>query len=504
MANTTLNRRQLIKGLAAASAAVAGSNMAMPRWARAAANKDARFLIVIPAFGGGQIIDSVLPIRASEAGAQAPVVDCFADNEVVELAGSPIRTVDITLDHMVGQTVSPYTVALSPLVDKHKAQMMVTTLTGTSVNHAIAQHRSLTGNGAWSGRTMQEVVANAYGKDYPLPNVNMSRMGYLKPGDDPTVPSRVRAEPIVDPLLKPLSLSASKGLRAGGADIPAQSLIDQARALRNDKLDPESSFYQTFRLSERIQLWMRQRGVDAPEIEAQNLIDKLFFVPEIPDAVPLSEYGLVASEDALALAEVFPDIFADDPDPLERQAAMAYLLIKNHASVTVTLSPNFAPVLGGPFGVKTPPLAFDGSHNDHRASQALMWFQMLSIADRLIDLLKGAVFDPDTGETFWDRTMIHFATDFGRDKRRPSGEAIWGTSHHLNNGHLTISPLVNGNTVLGGVDPQTALTYGFNLQTGAPEPGRTTSEGESFAGLVQALGVDTSEAGLPDVPCMRA
>jgi hypothetical protein len=344
----------------------------------------------------------------------------------------------------------------------------------------------------------------AYGKDYPLPNVNMSRMGYLQDGDDTTIPSRVRAEPIVQPLVKPLSFSASKGLRKDGADIPAQSLIDQARSLRNDQLDPESSFYQTFRLSDRIKLWLRQRSIDAPAIEQQQLIDKLFFVPEIADILPLSDYRLVASEDALMLASVFPDMFADDPDPLEQQAALAYLLIKNHASVTVTLSPTFAPVLGGPFGLKVPPLAFDGSHQDHRAAQAIMWFRMLSIVDRLADLLKAVEFDPDTGETFWDRTMIHLATDFGRDKRRPADTPIWGTGHHLNNGHMTISPFVRGNTVLGGVNPQTGMTYGFDLQTGAPAPGRTTSEAESFSGLVQALGIDTSEASLPDVPAMRA
>jgi hypothetical protein len=499
-----IQRRQLLKGLAAASAATAMAG-GVPRWARAAANTDARFLIVVPAFGGAQIIDSVLPIRASEAGSQANVIDCFPDNEVVSLTGSPIRAADATMNHLVGQTIEQtFTVPLSPFIDKHKAQMMVTTLTGTSVNHAVAQHRSLTGGGAWGGRTLQEIVAMTYGKDYPLPNVNMSRMGYLQAGDDVTIPSRVRAEPILQPLVKPLSFSASKGLRPGGADIPAQGLIDKARALRDDNLDPDSSFYQTFRLSERIKLWMRQRSIDATAIEKQNLIDKLFFVPEIADILPLSQYGLVPSEDALLLAETFPDMFADEPDPFEQQAALAYLLIKNNASVTVTLSPTFAPVVGGPFGLKTVPLAFDGSHQDHRAAQAIMWFQMLSVVDRLIDLLKGAVFNPDTGETFWDRTMIHLATDFGRDKRRPADAQIWGTSHHLNNGHLTISPFVRGNTVLGGVDPQTALTYGFNTQTGAPDPSRNTTEAESFSGLLQALGVDTTEANLPDVPCMRA
>ncbi len=502
----TLNRRQLFHGLAAASAfgAITGGDLVRPKSARAAANPEARFLIVIPAFGGAQLIDSVLPIRASEAGAAAATLDCFPDEQVVELAGSPIRAADATMDHLVGQTVStPFTVPLSPFIDKHKAQLMVTTLTGTSVNHAVAQHRALTGNGAWGGRTLQEAVAIAYGRDYPLPNVNMSSMGYLQPGNDASVPSRVRAEPIAQPLVKPLSFSASKGLRRGGADIPSQSLLDKARALRNDRLDPESAFYQTFRLSERIQQWTRQRSVDAPEVEAQNLIDKLFFIPEVPE-LPLSEYGLQASEDALLLASVFPDLFSAEPDPLEQQAALAYLLIKNHASVTVTLSPTFAPVLGGPFGVKTPPLAFDGSHQDHRAAQALMWFRVLSIADRLIDLLADTVFDETTGETFWDRTMIHFATDFGRDKRRPGGSDIWGTSHHLNNGHVTISPLVNGNSVLGGVNPTTGLTYGFDLEDGTPAPSRNTSEEESFAGLLQALGVDTDEAGLPDVPAMRA
>lgn len=499
-----LSRRQLFKGLAAGSAAFAGGDLLRSGSARAAQNPDARFLIVIPAFGGAQIIDSVLPIRASEAGGEASRIDCFSDAEVIDISGSPIRAADATMDHLVGQNVgTPFTVPLSPFVDKHKAQMMVTTLTGTSVNHAVAQHRALTGGGAWGGRTLQECVAIAYGKEYPLPNVNMSRMGYLQHGDDVSIPSRVRAEPIAQPLVVPLSFSASKGLRPGGQGVPSQSLLDKARALRNDKLDPESAFHQTFRLSERIKLWTRQRSIDAPEIEAQNLIDKLFFVPEGPE-LPLSQYGLQASEDALRLAEVFPDIFGSEPDPLERQAALAYLLIKNHASVTVTLSPTFAPVTGGPFGLKTPPLAFDGSHQDHRAAQALMWFRVLDIADRLIDLLADTVFDESTGETFWDRTMIHFATDFGRDKRRPDGAAIWGTSHHLNNGHLTISPLVNGNSVLGGVDPTTGLTHGFDLQTGSPVPSRHTSEAESFAGLLQALGVDTSEAGLPDVPAMRA
>ena len=114
----------------------------------------------------------------------------------------------------------------------------------------------------------------------------------------------------------------------------------------------------------------------------------------------------------------------------------------------------------------------------------------------------------DDGESMWDRTMIHFATDFGRAKRRPAGQTVWGTAHDLNNGTLTISPLVRGNTVLGDVHKMESVeldghTYGFNLQTGAPDPNRQTSEAEHYAGLLQALGVDTTPASLPDVPAMR-
>ena len=49
----------------------------------------------------------------------------------------------------------------------------------------------------------------------------------------------------------------------------------------------------------------------------------------------------------------------------------------------------------------------------------------------------------------------------------------FGTGHHLNNGSLIVSPFANGNRVLGGVDPDTGLTYGFDPRTGDPERGST-------------------------------
>ena len=64
-----------------------------------------------------------------------------------------------------------------------------------------------------------------------------------------------------------------------------------------------------------------------------------------------------------------------------------------------------------------------------------------------------------------------------------------------------IMPLIG--VVLGGVDPDTAKTYGFDPLTGEPEPGREMAEAEIFSGLLGALGVDTTDSGLPSVPAMR-
>jgi uncharacterized protein (DUF1501 family) len=107
------------------------------------------------------------------------------------------------------------------------------------------------------------------------------------------------------------------------------------------------------------------------------------------------------------------------------------------------------------------------------------------------------------GESYWDRTMIYFATDFGRSKSRPENAEVFSTGHDLNNGFLLVSPLVKGGRVLGGADPNTGLTYGFDLQTGAPDRGRTTSEAEIYGGLVNTMGVTTTGSNLKDIPAMR-
>ena len=47
----------------------------------------------------------------------------------------------------------------------------------------------------------------------------------------------------------------------------------------------------------------------------------------------------------------------------------------------------------------------------------------------------------------------------------------------------------NGNTVLGGVDSSTGMTYGFDPGTGAPDTGRSMSEEEIFGGLLGVIAI---------------
>lgn len=355
-----------------------------------------RFLIVIGGFGGASIIDSFLAIRNSES-RNWRTINSFIDSEVVDIPGSPIRAVDLARDAIGGLPVS-FTARQSAFVTKHKRDMLVVTHTGTSVNHAIGQKRSIDGNGAWRGRTLQEVVASEYGSGHPAPNVNMARLGFRDSGGDASVPANGCAEPVEGSLPWPMG---------------------------------------------------------------------------------------------------------DHDDPMDAQAALALWLLENRMSVTVTLSPSFDAVRSPSGGFTNLPLAFDYSHNDHRAAQAFMWQRTLDLADRLIDLLAARTFDAETGESFWDRSLIYIATEFGRSKNRTAGREVFGTGHHPNNGSLIVSPLVKGNTVLGGVDPETGLTYGFDPRTGVGDPHITMTERHIYAGILQALDVDTTGSGLPDMPAMR-
>lgn len=507
MSKSSFSRRDILKGLSLLGAGVAGSALLRGRRRRAhaqpllSADDDTRFLIVLCASGGASIIDSLMAIRESES-ANAQVLNTFPDSQVISIADSPFRAVDSS-GPSVGAIPVPFTANQSAFVNKHHDDMMVATWGGTSVNHAVAQRRAVTGNEAWNGRTLQEVTASSYGANYVLPNVHLvSGTNYTARGTDSSLPDFAFGEPVPDPSLWPLALDGVRGTRHA----VDRDALNMARRLRDEKLEPSTRFTDAFGSSKRVQHWMSLRGRQSA-IEDADLITKLMVQPDSPE-YPLSASGLSESADARRVRDAFPG-FASDP--LEAQAALAFLLLKNRVSVTVTLGVGFDAVVqdgvdlsggGLPEGsIMNPPIAFDFSHQGHRATQAFMWDRMYRVADGLIALLQAEEYAD--GQSMWDRSMIYLATDFGRSKNRPAGATEWGTAHNLNNGILAISPLVSGNTILGGVDPDTALTYGFDPSTGAPEPGRTTTEAEIFSGLVGALGVDSSGSGLPDVKAMR-
>ena len=133
---------------------------------------------------------------------------------------------------------------------------------------------------------------------------------------------------------------------------------------------------------------------------------------------------------------MFPDLAID---PFQARAALAFLLLK-YRVVTVTLGPSFDFVFddrnegysGGGLSensVINPPLAFDASHQGHRSGQAVVWDHIYKVIDGLITLLSNE--DYGDGTSLWDRTMIYVASDFGREKHRPSGANDWPTGHDL-------------------------------------------------------------------------
>lgn len=480
------SRRDVLRGLAAAGAATA-----LPLHARAQSSDpdDRRFLIVLTCTGGASIIDSMLAVRESEC-ADAATLNAYPDGMVQGVDGTPFRAIDQRLDD-IGPLPYEGQATQSDFVRRHAQDMCVFTYTGTSVNHLIAEKRALTGNDAWAGRTVQEVVAAVYGQGLAIPNVNMGSGGFIEPGIDPSLPDYARGEPVIDALTWSLGLHGTRGVGLA----PPKDRVALARAARA-RIEARSNFEATFGGADLLQQW-RTRREAAPSIEGADLISRLSFLPDNP-ALPLGQYGLAAAPDAARVREAFP-LYLDDP--MEAQAALAYLLIKNGISVTVTIGPNSSPVVGGQQIVDSPPLAFDFSHSAHRGTQALMWSRLLSVADRLIGLLSEVEYKD--GESYWDRSMIYFASDFGRTRNRSSGAREFGSGHHLNNGCLVVSPMVKGNTVLGGVDPNTLMTYGFDPRTGDPEPGREMTEPDLFAGIVQTLGVDTAGTTLPDMKAMR-
>ncbi|AUX40444.1 hypothetical protein SOCE26_018450 [Sorangium cellulosum] len=490
-AQSKIGRRQLLQWGVAAGGALGVSSLLSSRGR--AAGIPPRYLLVIGAHGGASIVDSMLAVRHSES-AHWETINTFPDSEVKGFDGSPLRAVDIERP-TAGPFPSPLRAKQSSFVQAHREQMLVATLTGSSVNHFVGQRRSITGNEAWRGRTLQECVAKEYGDDFSIPNINMTSGGFADRGHDETLPSRCFSELIAEPSTWSLGLDARKGIKAA----PPSALLDEARRLRDERIEPQSPFLQAFGQAEPLRLWAEQRAKARTNLEARGLLEKLCLLQDSKD-YPLSDYNVESSPEAAMLREAFPLL---DADPLEAQAALAYLLFKNQVCVTATIWPTTRILIEkGSNTLVNAPVAFDYSHNYHRSMQAVMWSRILKVTDALIGLLKQTPAD-DSGASLWDRTLIYVATEFGRTRARVGGQDDFGSSHDLNNGVLLVSPMLKGNRVLGGVDPDTGLTYGFDPTTGAPDKGRQTSEAEIFSGILDVMRVDTSGSGLPAVTALR-
>jgi hypothetical protein len=499
--NNWSRRNFLTTAGGALAAAGFGGTAAQAAEAAMERTKNPRFLIVLSSFGGANLVDSFMAVRESES-ANAAKMNVYKD-DLVQSVGE-FRAIDLK-SKTIGAIPASFTANQSNFVKKHGRDMMVVTQTGSSVNHFVGQQRSINGNAAWQGRTLQEAVALTYGAGFPIPNVHMvNGVGFTERGSDATLPGYAYGERAPTPALWPMSLDGYAGIPGA----PSREHFEAARSLRNDRLDPNSDFNKTFGASARIKHWQALRRDSLRGVEAEDLITKLMMFPD-SDRMPLKANGLKGSELGQKVRDAFPNY---DFDPLEAQAALAFLLLRYGVSVTVTIGPDGSAVfkkgvtLGmgglGEGDIVNTPISFDFSHQANREVQALMWDRQLKVADKLISLLKGEEF-ASTGQSYWDRSLMYFPTEFGRSRNRPDNAMTFGTGHELNNGFLVVSPLANGGRVLGGVDPNTLMTYGFDPLTGRPDPGRTMTEEQIYSGIVQALGVDTAGAKLPDMKAMR-
>ena len=171
MKNTSdqLSRRRVLSWLAGTAAGLSfAPHQSALKLSFAQDGELPKFLIVIGCSGGASIIDGPLALRSSEVN-QAEL-NSFNDDQVYSPSGSDLRATQVNVN---GLGAIPYRGQFNQrnFVDRHHDEMAVITYTGTSVNHSIAQKRSITGNEAWGGRTIQEALATQVGLDYPLPNV---------------------------------------------------------------------------------------------------------------------------------------------------------------------------------------------------------------------------------------------------------------------------------------------------------------------------------------------
>ncbi len=528
------SRRRFMKASGATLAAMSAMGMPVGRARAATASPNAadKLLFVFCATGGGSMVDSFMAVRESEPSSQsvADQLIVYPDAFVKSFPGTGIRALDTGPEYrsFLGFTGIPY--AQSTFVGKYAQNMAVMALENTSVNHFVAQERALNGQGINGGRTIAEHIAAVHGQSLALPYVNMAGGGFVSPGTDSSLPSYARPETVTQPSYFSLGTDGVRGMvgalgssapglppAAGAETQRGKQLLARARDIRN-QLDDASTFYQTFQCSPMLTDYRVQREFKAMELEQLDLFNKLFMFGNGDLDVDFDAYGLMENAEALAARDM---ITAWPGDPTKQmdllldqqvgQVLMAYLLAKEGLSAATVFGPNLATQIG--IIDQQPPLVFDYSHNNHVATQAVMWSRMLDLVDKLIELLKST--DTIGGGTLWDRSLIYIATDFGRDKVRttpgaplhtvdPDGDGpleagIVNTGHNLNNGCVVISPLVKPG-LYGGVNADTLNTYGFDRTTGVASEAETIRIGDVYSVIANAL--DAPFEGMVPIPAL--
>ena len=472
---TRPSRRDFLRYAAATAGLVTAGLTLDERRAHAQAAPDQKFLFVVGASGGASISDSFLPVLDSEVSSPSIANELIVYPELVvgQPPGSNIRCVK----NIGSGSIFTTDYDLENFLAKHYQDMVVMTVENTSVNHVVAQKRAITGAGIDGGRTIQEAMAMEHGQSTLIPNAVMASGAYAEPGDL-AIPDGARAELIGNAVAFPLAMDGIRGV----AGAPARNLVEQARSKRAE-LESVSAFGKRYDDSPLRTRFLEMRSSVQPQLESADLITKLMMVQE--GVVPLAAYDLESSPQAAQLAAVFPNMLEDR---LQAQAALAFLLARYGVSAAITIGPSFDPNFLGTGEIVDTPLAFDFSHNDHLNAQQVMWARLCETVDGLIGLLKDT---PHGDGSMWDKSLIYVATDFGRTKTRPAGSlGGFGTGHDLHNGNLFISPMLKGNRVYGGFDPDTLQTYGFDPATGDPDTGVVMREGHLYSLVAEVMGID--------------
>lgn len=459
--STKLSRRDALKSLSGLAALGAGlsSNQVV------AQTQTKKFVFTICALGGGNIIDAFL------AQAEGPA----AYTDLIKVPNSPLSAVPVRKNSIKGAIDLGNGYAQETFLKKFAADTLVMTNEVSSVNHIVAGKRAVTGDNCNGGRTISEAVAMAYGKGLPLANLMLAQGGYSLHGDDTSVPDLFRAQLVADPLMFAFATHGYQGI----TKLAGNQEIKIGREIRR-QLESASKFHQKFKDSRTLDSYIKSRESVVETLEKGDTVTKLMLLD--PEKNELAKFGFTVSADIGLVREKFANM---GNDIYEARLALGFLAAKNGLSNAITISPSNTPIIAAK---KSPnaPIAFDWSHVDHRDAQNSMWSYILKGVDSLIDLLKATDIDGDPAKgKMWDQSLIYIASEFGRDKIQGGG-----SGHHLNNGNIMISPLLQGNKIFGGIDKATGLTYGFDPLTGMEDKGRLMHEKDCYGVVAQALGID--------------